>query len=383
MPGVVLRYMERPPEEWGSLERLAIRDALEEYELSSICPDVALAVEQGLATPTPPPAELPEPTPTAETAGPVPPQIPFPSPIAQATPLPAKPSPSPISIDESVDAALAPSGRIPGVPEVVSVTHYGDTTNNGGRYVVVFDEPVFTDIPPGARNTSIASSNGLKLPVEYSSSGDTRYLRLFTPATIDNPRHSLEFGPVREEFAIARQISLSDGATIRGLDGQEARLDFPYPVVFVDPGYGDGLADSSLVNCLAFLELEGISPLIRRNLRDLKLEKMTDVERIEWGDVLQNEIDSDWDDLLRLPCADLWTEEITSENASKRNHEWNCGIADAYPLSEIALGQPYDSLSPMDRLTLQFIVNYQGDSWACRQHYPQLYYDRWIPVGRE
>lgn len=380
VPSVVLRYMERPSEEWGSLERLAIRDTLEDYDLSSICPDVALAIEHGPASPSPLPAASPEPTPTAETAGPVPPQIPYPSPIAQTAPLPP---PTPVSVDEIVEAGPTRSGRISGVPEVVTVTHYGETSNSRGRYVVVFDEPVFTDIPPGARNTSIASSSGMKLPVTYSSSGDTRYLRLITPATIDNPRLTLEFGPVREEFAIARELSLNDGTAIRGLDGQEARLDFPYPVVFVNPGYGDELADSSLVNCLAFLELEGISPLIRRNLRDLRLEELTDAERIEWGDVLRKEIASDWDDLLRLPCADLWTEETTLENASKRNHEWGCGIADDYPLSEIALSQPYDSLSPMDRLTLQFIVSHQGDSWACRQHYPQLYYDRWIPMGRE
>ena len=99
--------------------------------------------------------------------------------------------------------------------------------------------------------------------------------------------------------------------------------------------------------------------------------------------MLRNEIDSDWDDLLRLPCTELWTEQITSENASKRNHQWDCGIADDYSLSEIALSQPYDSLSPMDKLTLQFIVNNQGDSWSCRQHYPQLYYDLWVPAGRE
>ena len=383
VPSLLLRYMEQSPGEWGSLERLAIRDALEEYDLSGICPDVALAVEQGPATAAPPPAISPEPTPTAAAGGPVPPQILFPNPVAQATPLPPKPSPTPISIDEIIEAMMASGGRIPGVPEVVKVTHYGETTNNGGRYVVAFDEPVFTEIPPGARNTSIASSSGLKLPVEYSGNGDTRYLRLITPATIDNPLLTLEFGPVREEFAIARELSLNDGAAIRGLDGQEARLDFPYPVVFVNPGYGDDLADSSLVNCLAFLELHGVSPLIRRNLRDLQLEETTDADRVEWGDVLRNEIDSDWEDLLRLPCTDLWTEEVTPENASKRNHEWDCRIADDYSLGEIALAQSYDSLSPMERLTLQFIVNYQGDSWSCRHYYPQLYYDRWVPMGRE
>ena len=289
VPGLILRYMEQPPGEWGSLERLAIRDALEDHDLSSICADVALAVEQGPATPTSSPAASPEPTPTAAMGGPIPAQIPFPSPIAQATPLPAKPSPTPISIDELIEAAKAAGGgRFPGAPEVVRVTRYGETTNNGGRYVVVFDEPVFTDIPPGARNTSIASSSGLKLPVRYSDNGDTRYLRLTTPATIDSPRRTLEFGPVREEFAIAREISLNDGASIRGTDGQDARLDFPYPVVFVNPGYGDDLADATLVNCHAFLELRGVSPLIRRNLRDLQPEEMTDTERIEWGDVLRN-----------------------------------------------------------------------------------------------
>ena len=236
VPSIVLRYMERPIGEWGSLERLAIRDALEEYELSDVCADVATAIEQGPVTPTPPPAESPEATPTAETVGPVPPQIPFPSPVAQATPLPARPVPTPISIDEIIEAAMKTGGRIPGVPEVVRVTLHGETSNNGGRYVVVFDEPVFTDIPPGARNTNIASSSGLKLPVEYSGSGDTRYLRLITPATLDNPRMALEFGPVREEFAIARGISLNDGTAIRGLGWAGSSTDLPVSRGLREPG---------------------------------------------------------------------------------------------------------------------------------------------------
>ncbi len=188
---------------------------------------------------------------------------------------------------------------------------------------------------------------------------------------------------MREEFAIARELSLNDGAAIRGLDGQDALLDFPYPAVFVNPGYGDDLADDRLVNCLAFLELYGVSSLIRRNLRELRPEDMTDADRIEWGNVLRDEIDSDWHDLLHLPCTELWTEEITTENASKRNHEWNCGIADDYLLGDAVLSQPYDSLSVTERLMLQFIVDYRGDSRECRQRYPQLYYDLWIPMERE
>ena len=382
-PSVIIRYMEQSPDEWGSLERLAIRDALEEYNLSSVCPDLALAAALQPESAASLPTNSPSPTPAVPTGSPVLPQIPFPSPIAQATSPSLNPSPTPISIDTIIETAKESRDKIAGAPEVVKVTHYGDTTNRNGRYVVVFDEPVFTEIPPGARNTSVASSSGLKLPVTYPRNGDTRYLRLITPAAIDNPRLTLEFGPALEEFAIARELSLNDGAAIRGLDGQEARLDFPYPAVFVNPGYGDNLADSRLVNCLAFLELHGVSPLIRRNLRELRLEEMMDTDRIEWGDVLRSEIDDDWHDLLRLPCTELWTEEITTENASKRNHDWNCGIADDYLLGEAVLSQPYDSLSLTEKLTLQFIVDDRGDSRECRQHYPQLYYDLWIPMAQE
>ena len=94
VPSVVIRYMERPPEEWGSLERLAIRDVLEDYDLSNICPDVALSIEQGPET-TPPPTASPDAaTPSAETTAPVPPQIPFSSPIARSTPRSSELSPT-------------------------------------------------------------------------------------------------------------------------------------------------------------------------------------------------------------------------------------------------------------------------------------------------
>ena len=111
VPGPILDLMEQPPAEWESLERLAIRGALEEYGLSDACADVALAVEQGRAAHTPSPITSPSPsaspvpTPTAtETNAPIPAQIPFPDPVPPRTLTPEE-QPS-LALDDFEYASL-------------------------------------------------------------------------------------------------------------------------------------------------------------------------------------------------------------------------------------------------------------------------------------
>ena len=104
VPAPILDLMERSPSEWETMERLAVRGALEEYGLSASCADLALAMESDRENSTPPPAPLPSTvrspspptmtsplpspasTPAAKaTIAPVPAQIPFPSPVAART----------------------------------------------------------------------------------------------------------------------------------------------------------------------------------------------------------------------------------------------------------------------------------------------------------
>ena len=111
VPGLILDLMEQPPAEWESLERLAIRGALEEYGLSDACADVALAVERGRAAHTPSPITSPSPsaspvpTPTAtETNAPIPAQMPFPTPVPLRTLTPEE-QPS-LALDDFEYASL-------------------------------------------------------------------------------------------------------------------------------------------------------------------------------------------------------------------------------------------------------------------------------------
>ena len=98
MPGPILDLMERPPSEWETLDRLALRGALEEYGLSDSCAELALAIERGREANTPSPDPLPStiqslspvPSPALvpvakQPVAPVPAQIPFPSPAVVRT----------------------------------------------------------------------------------------------------------------------------------------------------------------------------------------------------------------------------------------------------------------------------------------------------------
>ena len=103
-PGPILDLLERPPSEWETLERLAVRGAMEEYGLSDSCADLALAMERGREANTPStdplpstiqslspptiPSPVPSPTLTPAATMPIAPisaQIPFPSPAAGRT----------------------------------------------------------------------------------------------------------------------------------------------------------------------------------------------------------------------------------------------------------------------------------------------------------
>ena len=282
------------------------------------------------------------------------------------------------------------SDLIPGIPEIVEVTFSGEAGSGNSRFIVRFDEPIITFVPPGVDDQQPGSNAGLKLVVENPVRG-TEYMRLRERASVDNPRSQIEFGPVAEEFATAISISLNSDAAIIDVDGNDAVLGFERPI-FVNPDYVDSVVDLALLNCSAYLEKEGVSPLIVNNVKRLQSERLSDDDRREWRKLLSDlfgySLETSY--LLTAPCEDLWSEAPNDSNASKRNHDFRCGysrdssndqhyvntdLKDALEL----LRRPYSNLDATDRAVLRSLISRDN----CVNYYPQLFFDRWIPIREE
>ena len=282
------------------------------------------------------------------------------------------------------------SGLIPGIPEIVEVAFSGEAGSGNSRFIVLFDEPIITFVPPGVDDERPGSNAGLKLVVE-NPVGGTEQMRLRERASVDNPRIQIEFGPVAEEFATAISVSLNSDAAIIDVDGNDAVLSFERPI-FVNSDYVDNVVDLGLLNCSAYLEIEGVSPLTVNNVKRLQLEGLSDDDRREWRKLLSDQLgySNEVFYLLTAPCEDLWSEAPNDSNASKRNHEFGCGysrdsrneqehvdidLKDALEL----LRRPYNELDATDRAVLRILINED----SCMNHYPQLFFDRWIPIRKE
>ena len=310
--------------------------------------------------------------------------------------------------------------RWPEIPEVVEVTFSGTAGEEDSRFIVRFDEPVF--VVKGAQGR-IAETEVVKIvekevrsPVEkkvYIESSDSysglnpsvmldvgnlggsdRHISIQTETSHDKPSAELSFGPVESEFAVAYQILLAGDTEIINTDGNPAVIDFsnvafvdPEYVVFVNPEYKEYITDSKLVNCVASMEILGYSPIILDTVKSLRSDKMTDSERIEWRLLFDEEFHYGIDGMMRLPCRQLWSEAINSDNESKRNRDSGCifylsrgtGIhSDAIEL----VNRPYTSLDASDRMQLRVALNSDADlSSECAMYYPQLFYGRWIPMS--
>lgn len=123
-------------------------------------------------------------------------------------------------------------------------------------------------------------------------------------------------------------------------------------------------------------------------------DKLTDAQRFEWQEFFRRESGR-----LRYACTSLWSEEITEENADKRNEQyqnycierpeenlrrdieggnnvenWDTAVSlDAIALLEL----PYLSLTITERIALRSVL---GQHSSCPRYYPQLFTGRWIPL---
>ena len=458
VPDRVIEWMKDPVEEWGTIERIAIREALEKFGIGDFCADVEQKLTFAESSPMNNALEMAKDAAKAAlTPSPEPP-TPAPNPTRRppSTPLPAPTPPSPLVTPLPAHAA-AHHDRWPEIPEVVEVTFSGTAGEQDSKFIVRFDEPVIVtnneryravevrkevvkevEVPgetvvvekevvktvevPGETivvekevvkeiqvpiETVVVekevikevevekvieivpdaydSDSSVTLEVGYSGYGSDRRIPLQTKTSPDQPSDELSFGPIDREFAVAYGILLAGEANITDIDGNPAVIDFSN-VVFVNPGYKDDITDSKLVNCVASMEILGYSPIILDNVKNLRSDKMTDSERIEWRLLLDEEFRYGIDGVMRLPCRQLWSEAINSNNESKRNRDFHCIYylsrgtevhSDAMEL----VNRPYASLDASDRMQLRLVLNSDPDlSSECAMYYPQLFYGRWIPM---
>ena len=129
---------------------------------------------------------------------------------------------------------------------------------------------------------------------------------------------------------------------------------------------------------------------------DTDPSNLADRERFAWYQFFRST-----DSALRYSCMTYWSEEVTVDNADKRNDqygerpegssgcvEWverrvqetstdidrdRSHWVDAYTL----LSRPYLSLTAVERFTLRGVLDSHSH---CRRYYPQLFNGRWVPL---
>lgn len=120
--------------------------------------------------------------------------------------------------------------------------------------------------------------------------------------------------------------------------------------------------------------------------------ELTDRQRFAWYEFFERTNNE-----LKSACIALWSEEVTEENADKRNKQYgktsrNKGcdggvemLAQEVDFENRAswndtlalLNRPYQSLTIAERFALRSQLQ---DNWECNYYYPQLFYGRWIPL---
>ena len=182
---------------------------------------------------------------------------------------------------------------------------------------------------------------------------------------------------------------------IKGIDGRNAVLDFepigwtgfPRPLV---PAMADCIYD-------AYDEdMSNIDPIRADTISRTNPGELTDEQRFAWYEFFERNSSR-----LMRSCIALWSEEITEENADKRNEQYGTNTGGSEGCVDwvkrraregepelravwddvlALLERPYLSLTVAERFALRFQIN---DSSDCRRYYPQLFSGRWIPLQDE
>ena len=399
VPDAVIDWMKQPSDELGSIERIAIREALEKFGLGDACSEVAdgldltidmlpdLASPEAarvtpMEEPTAQPGATSQPTSTPTTpAIPLPPNTP--APTDTATPSPSLETPR--RAQRQVNDYAIPQ-RYDDYLEVIDLEHKGSPGDPDSRFVVVLDELVHVE------------DRRLVILVVLGPNGSEGILELRTLTSSSRPSSRLEFGPVEEH--LSRLYSLEVETNVLDGDGNSLRFDSDelrrHPnALFVGTDYAPNIQDPSLVRCAAVMEFNDVSPILVRSLSALDTATLGDTERFEWyttlidklgsaplsGDRVELDFDQgDFMQVMRHPCAVLWSEVVTSENEDRRNARGECRSHD--PDVRDLLEAPYLDLNATDRLVLKRELGGWGAT-DCLVYYPQLYTGLWIPLPLE
>ncbi len=182
---------------------------------------------------------------------------------------------------------------------------------------------------------------------------------------------------------------------IRGIDGRDAVLDFE-PVKWT--GFPTPLVPT-MADCIYDAYDEDVSNIdsIRADtISRTNPSELTDAQRFAWYEFFERNSSR----LIRS-CVALWSEEVSEENADKRNEQYGSkpdggegcidwvkrqardGELELRAVWDDALAlleRPYLSLTVAERVALRSQI--YGSS-ACRWYYPQLFSGRWIPLQDE
>ena len=394
VPDRVIEWMKNPSEDWGTIERIAIREALEKFGIGEFCADVEERLTLVESLPIDNALELAKDTVDTSNAFPSPSvPTPRPAPRALATPLPA-----PTAVP-----AATPTPMTSDAARVTRVSFSGSAGKPGSRFTVHFNRPVVIELPPDFDRDY--DDSPVRLVVGHPDNYDDRlyyYNSNDLPVSgialrSNRPTDQLSFGPVEREFVVA--YYLLGAEFLRNPDGSQAFnqsiVQLPGDTVFLNSDHSADVNDSSLVSCVAFMEFAGIPTPVVRSVKSLSTDALTDSERGEWrrflldGEYIRYS-DGIWDKPDRLdvfwkkePCAALWSEGINERNAVKRNRDWEEGCLQNKnkffheDIRELA-NRAYTDLGVTDRLVLQMMM----DDSDCSVFYPQLFYGRWIPMSR-
>ena len=201
VPDRVIEWMKNPSEDWGTIERIAIREALEKFGLGEFCADVAdrldmvesSAANQAMDAVK----DAIEARATRESS-----PTPYPTPRPPATPLPAAPA-APAPAAPAEPAAASDATRI------THVTFSGVAGEPNSRFTVHFSQPIVVDSPRGS--DPYDDEFPVRLYIGYPDGYEDRLyyygqneLPMYSSALRSGrPTDELSFGPVESEFSVA------------------------------------------------------------------------------------------------------------------------------------------------------------------------------------
>ena len=254
-------------------------------------------------------------------------------------------------------------------------------STDGEHWRVAFTKPVYVDGD-----------------VELYTSGGSQ--ALIVRPDRSSATHVLVFGGapdwlLYDNYVTIRSLRFGENHhSIRGVDGRVAEVTFEPVTLYgfprpLSPTMTDCVHDAYRLAGSEYSGYDDIDLIRADTIAGTDPTTLTDRERFAWYEYFHNQ-----GYRLRHSCIALWSEELTEENAERRNGDFVGCVSyvdnrareelDGDLNSDIAwldalvlLGRPYLSLSATERLVLRSQIEGRSE---CRAYYPQLFIGRWVPI---